>query len=77
MSGTVFINNDHKDKFGEIQVYSKEFSLVHPGYGQYEDQAILNFKEKINNYIDSLITYRDSLDYKLTKVYVDYTGDPI
>lgn len=77
MSGTILVHNDGKDKSESVEVYSTLFNEVPRGYGQYEDQAILDFKENINHRIDELIAYRDSLDYKLTKVYVDYKGDPI
>lgn len=77
MSGTILVHNDGKDKHQSIEVYSTLFNEVHRGYGQYENQAILDFQENINHRIDELIAYRDSLDYKLTKVYVDYKGDPI
>lgn len=77
MPSTILVHNDGKDRYQSVEVYSTSFNEVNRGYGQYEDQAILDFKGNINIRIDELIAYRDSLDYKLTKVYVDYKGDPI
>lgn len=77
MSGIVLVHDDGKQKYESVKIYSSEFLEVHPGYGLWDDEALQDFRENINHRIDELIAYRDSLDDKLTKVYVDYKGDPI